>query len=161
MKLRRSWSIVVLVLVLGGIVLYLSSQPELLAALRNVSLEAILWLVILRLLFLGTNGLFLRESAFSFRVRLMPREWFGLSVVTAMGNYIAPFSGGMIARAAYLKRRHSFPYAEFVALLASNYLVNFWVIGVVGIAALSTLGTALWFYWRVLVFFATVVLSLL
>jgi uncharacterized membrane protein YbhN (UPF0104 family) len=159
-KLGRSWSIVVLVLVLAGIALYLSFESELLAALRNISLEAVVWLVVLRLLFLGTNGLFLRDSACKFGVRLMPREWFGLSIVTAMGNYIAPFSGGMIARAAYLKRRHSFPYAEFVALLASNYLVNFWVIGVVGMAALSTLGTALRFYWQVLVFFAAVVVSI-
>ena len=160
MKLKRSWSIVVLVLVLAGIALYLGFQPELLAALENISLEAVLWLVVLRLLFLGTNGLFLRDSVDKFGVRLMPREWFGLSVVTTMGNYITPFSGGMIARAAYLKRRHSFPYAQFVALLASNYLVNFWVIGVVGVAALSTLGTELRFYWQVLAFFAAVVVSI-
>jgi uncharacterized membrane protein YbhN (UPF0104 family) len=159
-KLGRFWSIVVLVLVLVGIALYLSSQPELLAALENMSPEAVLWLVVLRLLFLGTNGLFLRDSARKFGVRLVPREWFGLSIVTTMGNYIAPFSGGMIARAAYLKRRHAFPYAQFVALLTSYYLVSFWVIGVVGIAALSTLGTALRFYWQVLVFFAAVVVSI-
>ena len=160
MKLGRSWSIVVLVLVLAGVALYLNSQPELLAALRNMPLEAVLWLVVLRLLFLGTNGLFLRDSACKFGVRLRPREWFGLSMVTTMGNYIAPFSGGMIARAAYLKRRHSFPYAQFVTLLASNYLVNFWVIGVVGTLALSTFGAELRFYWQVMVFFAAVVVSI-
>jgi uncharacterized membrane protein YbhN (UPF0104 family) len=159
-KLGRSWSILVLVLVLAGIAVYLSSQPGLLVTLENIPFEATAYLVVLRLLFLGTNGLFLRESASKFGVQLRPREWFGLSVVTTMGNYIAPFSGGMVVRAAYLKRRHAFPYTQFATLLASNYLVNFWVIGVVGIFALSTLGAALWFHWQVLVFFAVVVVSI-
>lgn len=160
MRDRRSWSIVVLVLVIAGIALYLNSQREVLAALEDISLKAIVYLVALRVLFLGTNGLFLRTFALKFGVHLRPREWFGLSVVTTMGNYIAPFSGGMLARAAYLKRRHAFPYARFVTLLASNYLVNFWVIGVVGILALATFGVALRSYWQVLVFFAAVVASI-
>lgn len=140
--------------------MYLSSQPGLLAALEDISFEAVVYLVVSRLLFLGTNGLVLRESASRFGVQLRPREWFGLSVVTTMGNYIAPFSGGMVVRAAYLKRRHAFPYTQFATLLASNYLVNFWVIGVAGILALSTLGAALRSYWQVMAFFAAVVVSI-
>ncbi|MBN1811537.1 MAG: flippase-like domain-containing protein [Anaerolineae bacterium] len=160
MKRRKYWSIVVLVLVVAAIVWYLRSQPYLLAAFRNVSLLAIIYLVGMRLLFLGVNGLFLREFAAKFEVELTSKEWFGLSVVTTMGNYITPFSGGMIARAAYLKHRHEFPYAQFATLLASNYLVTFWVIGVVGALALLTFGKAMWTYWQLFVFFMAVVISI-
>jgi uncharacterized membrane protein YbhN (UPF0104 family) len=160
MKPRRYWSIVVLVLVVAAIAWYLCSQPHLLTAFSNVSLLAIVYLVGMRLLFLGTNGLFLREFAAKFGVELTPKEWFGLSVVTTMGNYITPFSGGMVARAAYLKHRHNFPYAQFATLLASNYLVTFWVIGVVGALALLTFGMAVWSYWQLFVFFIAVAVSI-
>jgi uncharacterized membrane protein YbhN (UPF0104 family) len=154
MRARSYWSIVVLILVVAAMALYLNSQRQLLAALYNISVAAILYLVILRLLFLATNGLFLREFASKFGIRLAVKEWFGLAVITTMGNYITPFSGGLIARATYLKHRHAFPYAQFATLLASNYLVNFWVIGVVAILVLL----ATQFHWQIAVFFSLVVI---
>ena len=135
MNRKELWSIAALVLAIAAIALYLNAQRQLLAAFRQVSLSAVTYLVALRLMFLVTNGLFLRAFASRFGTQLTPKEWFGLSVVTTMGNYITPISGGMFARAAYLKRRYRFPYAHSATLLASNYLVNFWVIGVVGALA--------------------------
>lgn len=160
MRDRRLWSVIVLGLVIAAIAWYLNSQRQLLSAFTKLSLSTIMYLVGLRFLFLGTNGLFLREFATKFEVRLRWKEWFGLSVVTTMGNYLTPFSGGMIARAAYLKQRHAFPYTQFATLLASNYLVNFWVIGVVGALILLTLGREMQHYWQVLVFFVAVVASI-
>jgi uncharacterized membrane protein YbhN (UPF0104 family) len=158
---KHRWSIIALVVVIAAIAVYLlTAPPELVAALKHVTLTAALVLLVLRLLFLATNGLFLREFASRFGVQLRPKEWMGLSVVTTMGNYITPFSGGMVARAAYLKRRHAFPYAQFATLLASNYLVNFWVVGVVGVFTLLTFGETIGLYWQVFAFFATVVISI-
>ena len=154
---RSYWSIVVLVLVVAVIALYLNSQRQLLAAFGNVSFSSIIYLIALRLLFLAINGVFLRDFASKFGVRLSLKEWFGLSVVTTMGNYITPFSGGLIARATYLKYRHAFPYAQFATLLASNYLVTFWVVGVVGVLTLTFVG-AVQFSWQVALFFAAVVM---
>jgi uncharacterized membrane protein YbhN (UPF0104 family) len=159
MRCRKYWSIVVLVLTVAAIAWYLSSQSRLLTAFENVSLLAIIYLVGMRVLFLGTNGLFLREFAVKFEVELASKEWFGLSVVTTMGNYIAPLSGGMVARAAYLKHRHELPYARFATLLASSYLVNFWVVGIVGLLTLLTFGR-IHLYWQMLVFFAVVTISI-
>jgi uncharacterized membrane protein YbhN (UPF0104 family) len=106
-----------------------------LLAFSNISLQSVALLIIFRIGFFATNGLFLRAFAAKFDIRLSLKEWFGIPIVTAMGNYLTPFSGGTVARAAYLKYRHDFPYAKFVTLLASNYLVSFWVIGVVGFIA--------------------------
>jgi uncharacterized membrane protein YbhN (UPF0104 family) len=156
-KKRRLLYIAVLLVTSFGIVWYLKSNRDLLSALTHVSLAQACWLAVLRVLFLMMNGLFLRTFAGKFQVQLKPVEWLGLAFVTTMGNYIAPFSGGTVARAAYLKNRHRFPYARFVTLLASSYLMTFWVIGVVGGLALLTFGKALWAYWQLLVFFVAVV----
>jgi uncharacterized membrane protein YbhN (UPF0104 family) len=102
----------------------------------------------------------LRELAAKFDVALTAKEWFGLSVVTTMGNYITPFSGGMIARAFYLKRRHEFSYTQFATLLASNYLVYFWVIGVIGVLTFLLFGRVVWSYWQLFVFFVVVLISI-
>lgn len=160
MMSRGYWSLVALVLVVAAIAFYLNSQRQLLTAFQNVSLSAIIYLIILRLLFLATNGLFLREFVSKFDVRLSPKEWFGLSAVTTMGNYITPFSGGLIARATYLKYRYAFPYAQFATVLASSYLVTFWVVGVVGVLALLTFVGAAQFFWQMALLFATVIVAI-
>ena len=159
-KRRKYWPIVVTVLTLAIIGLYLKSQNQLLRSLEQIPFVAIVYLLALQLASMAVNGLFLREFAIKFGIHLTPKEWFGLSIVTTMGNYITPLSGGMIARAAYLKQKHAFPYAQFATLLASNYLVNFWVIGVVGLFVLLTLGEAVHAFWQVLVFFAAVVIAI-
>lgn len=60
-------------------------------------------------------------------------EWLGLAIVTTMGNYLTPLSGGLLFRATYLKHQHSFSFTKFATFLSANYLINFWVIGVMGV----------------------------
>jgi uncharacterized membrane protein YbhN (UPF0104 family) len=81
-------------------------------------------------------GLQLRYLVRPFGVRLAPREWFGLSVVTAFYNMLTPFRGGMLAKAAYLHRRHELSLSGFLALTAGVSIVNVCVAGVLGLAGL-------------------------
>ena len=158
MRNNRVWSVAVVILVALAISLYIYYQPYSLRFLKNVSLSSLVFLIIIRILFQAINGLLLREFASKFGTLLKPKEWFGLSIVTTMGNYISPFSGGMIARAAYLKHRHAFPYAQFASLLAASYLIYFWAIGVAGVITVITSGENLAFYWQILSFLVGVVL---
>lgn len=160
MKSRHSWSIVALVLVVSAIALYLNSHRELFSAFQNISLTAVLLLVALRLLLLMTSGLSLREVAYKFGVRLAPKEWVGLSVLSTATNYIAPFSSGSIARASYLKRRHDFPYRQFMAFIGSKYLVTAWVAGVVGVATLLSLFGTGFFSWQITIWFVIVTVGI-
>ncbi len=129
----KKWlSIAILLILLVLIAIYYWQQPELIDILKNVSLSTILLLALTRILFLGTNGLFLQALATRFDINLNLKEWTGLPFVTSLGNFMTPMSGGMFARATYLKKRHNFPFSKFAALLASNYLISFWVIGIVG-----------------------------
>ena len=117
-------SILVLVAVICIIGLYLKSNNELLRPILNISLVNALLLIVLTVMLIGMNGLFLKVFAAKFGMGLYFWEWFGLAMITTMGNYLTPFSGGLVARATYLKHRHAFPYAKFLTLITANYLIR-------------------------------------
>lgn len=145
----------------AGIGLYLSHHPELFDHIRNLSMGSGLLLFLMSVLILAANGLYLRIFSKKFNLDLHVKEWFGLAAVTALGNYLTPLSGGLVARAAYLKRRHNFPYAHFLAMLAANYMIAFAVIGVTGIVTLMTLPDTGSYSWPVLLFFLATLSTIL
>ncbi len=139
--------------IVAGIGIYLRSHPELFDHIRSLSMGSGLLLFLMSVLMLVGNGLYLRVFAKKFKMDLHVKEWFGLAAVTALGNYLTPLSGGLVARAAYLKRRHNFPYTHFLAMLTANYMIAFTVIGVTGIVTLLTLTGTGSHSWPVLLFF--------
>jgi len=154
----RALSLLVFLAVVCFIGLYLKSNGDLLRPLMDISLVDTLLLTALAVTMIGMNGLFLKAFAAKFGIDLTPPEWFGLASITAMGNYLTPFSGGLIARATYLKHRHALPYARFLALITANYLVVFWVVGVTGILTISTFWHSNLFFWQIALFFTGVVI---
>ena len=146
-------SLAVLLGIIAGIGLYLKHHLDLFEHIRNMSVWSGLLLYLMSVLLLAANGLYLRIFAKKFSVDLHVKEWFGLAAVTAMGNYLTPLSGGLIARATYLKRRYGFPYGHFLAMLTANYMIAFAVIGVTGVVTLLTLDVTESFLWPILLFF--------
>ncbi|MBN1662091.1 MAG: flippase-like domain-containing protein [Deltaproteobacteria bacterium] len=146
-------SLVLLCITAAGIGFYLKHNPGLIGYLRNISPWNMILLFLVSVTTLATNGLCLRIFAKKFSICLKWKEWLGLASVTAMGNYLTPFSGGLVARAAYLKHRYDLPYAHFLALLAAHYMIAFAVISVTGTVTLLTLTGAGSFSWPVLLFF--------
>lgn len=126
-------SLVVLSVSFAGAGYYLFCHPDLVVSFEKLSLFSVVSLCLLQVALLLVNGLFLKISAEKFSLQIPFTEWFGLAVVTVMGNYLTPFSGGMLIRATYMKCRYDFQFAKFAALLGANYLVNFWVISLIGI----------------------------
>ena len=122
MKNRRflSLSLVGSVILLMGIYLY--RNPTLFSALKNISSTTLMLLVVLRLFLMFTNGYTLKLIIAKFDINLSIIEWLGLPIITTLGNYITPFSGGMVARATYLKQRHTLPYAQFMSILNSLHI---------------------------------------
>jgi len=80
-------------------------------------------------------GLLIKFLLKPFGINLKFREWFGLSVITTLYNTITPFRGGMIARAVYLKQKHGFSYANFLAIMSGIYVINFFIQGAAGLAS--------------------------
>ncbi len=153
-------SLAVLIITFVAIGLYLRANQELVASLANISLAATVGLIASRVLSTATNGMFLQIFATKFGIRLKFQEWFGLTVITAMGNYLTPFSGGMVIRATYLKQRHNFPYTQFATLLTANYLVIFWVVGMVGVITSLIFRRTAYFSWVVVLMFLVVVMAI-
>lgn len=157
---RKYISIGVLLFLTTLIFTYLYEQPELLDSLRNITVGNIILLIFTRLGLFTVNGLYLREFSRKFDVDLVFQEWFGLATVTTMGNYVFPFSGGLIARAAYLKKQHKLSYAHFTTLLISNYLVMFWLVGAAGLISLALLKQNWQQYWPIALLFGSVMLGI-
>ena len=158
----NNWlSLSILLVLIIGMGLFFRSNPNLFEPVRQISWRLFLLLILLRFLFLMLNGLTLKLFVARFSVQLRWQEWAGLALVTTLGNYITPFSGGMVARATYLKVKHQLTYAKFTALLAASYLVTF------GVAALLGIFSLLWLQqWQsrtlfLLLFFVFILLGVL
>lgn len=152
-NLRYFINISLVLITLGVIALYLWYNKDLLALLYNISWKTAIALIILRMFFVGLNGLFLKLFAAKLNVDLDWYEWVGLPFVTTMGNYLTPLSGGMIARAAYLKNRHAFSYTHFATLLAANYLIIFWVSTLAGLCLMPLLWQQTHAPWLIMLLF--------
>jgi uncharacterized protein (TIRG00374 family) len=69
-------------------------------------------------------GVFTKVIVRSFGIDLRFLEWFGLSAVSAMGNYLTPFRGGAAIRAVYLKSRYDLSYPLFMSTLTILYILT-------------------------------------
>jgi uncharacterized protein (TIRG00374 family) len=83
-------------------------------------------------------GAFTKVIVNTFGIDLPLLEWFGLSAMSAMGNYLTPFQGGAAIRALYLKSRHDLPYSLFLSTLSTLYVLTFATSAAIGL--LATLG---------------------
>lgn len=110
-----------LVFILAG--WYLVSEGQELKAL--VQLRPVYLFPLLAAVFfqLSLNGLITRACVSCFNIDLSLREWLGLAIITSMGNYLAPFRGGMAGKAVYLKKKHGFSYSEFLATVAASLMI--------------------------------------
>lgn len=156
-KTGQVLSVLVFLAVTCIIVLYLKSNDDLLRPILNISFVNALWLIALTVMLISMNGLFLKTFATKFGIDLHFLEWFGLAMITTMGNYLTPFSGGLVARATYLKHRHAFPYAKFITLITANYLVVFWVIGMTGVLTMIIFYNSSRFFWQITLLFASLI----
>ncbi len=123
------------VAVLGGFAAFLVGQRSYIAetyALRPLSFAAVagLILTILALSSLANQRLFRGLG-----VSASASDWFRIVTLVSLSNYL-PFSAGLVAKAVYLKRVHSFPYGSFamgqislmVMFLATNGAMGFAVL---------------------------------
>ena len=161
MNAKTIISLVLFFIAAAGIGFYLKHNPGLIGYVRNISPWSMLLLFLVSVATLAANGLCLRIFARKFSIYLKWKEWFGLASVTAMGNYLTPFSGGLVARATYLKHRYDFPYSHFLAMLAAHYMIAFAVISITGIiTALTRIGIEN-YSWPVLLFFLVTLSTIL
>jgi len=149
------------VLVLAGLVIwatvYLACQMDHLEEFKQAlawSPSALAGLSFLVLVHFTVLGLFSQVILKVFGLDLKHREWFGLAVITTLGNYLLPFRGGAGLRAAYLKKKYSFPLTHFLSTFLAIYLLTIITNSIAGIASLAILNTlVLQIRWPLMLFF--------
>jgi uncharacterized membrane protein YbhN (UPF0104 family) len=162
MKINKFLQYAILIAALILIYWYLSKNPNLFIHLERVTLSDFLILLFLRFLLLLINGFTLKAYAAKYMVNLHTREWVGLSFVTALGNYISPFSGGMLFRAGYLKIKHHLSLTKFTILLISNYMLFFWCVALTGFtSSMYLINQKVYTPWQVPFFFGIITLFLM
>jgi len=64
-------------------------------------------------------------------------EWFTISNINNLYNYIIPFNGGQAVRARYLKSEYNFSYNSYISFISNLYLINLLISSMIalGIAA--------------------------
>lgn len=131
---KKTWT-TLLIIIAGSLVTYfLITKSNAIHYAENITLGDLLTLLLVRFVLLLGNGYTLKLYSEKYSLILKRNEWIGLSFITALGNYIGPLSFGMVAKAAYLKKRHDFPFTHFITLTGSTYIINFLCIGVLGLA---------------------------
>jgi uncharacterized membrane protein YbhN (UPF0104 family) len=156
----NAFAIFLTIVAIAGAIHYLKSNDEIWKLLKNLTAIQVVLLIIVRIIFIGLNGVLLYIIALKFNVKLRMQEWFGLAYTTSLFNYVTPFSGGMLIRATYLKLKHEIPYSQFAAWLAATYFVIFFVTGGISAFLALRLTTAVPNAWVLVVGFLIMMLTI-
>lgn len=134
--MKSKISLLLVVTILSFFAYYLSAN---ITDFREISRADPGQLILLMLTALVTailNGLIIKYLVEPFEITLSFKEWFGLATITSFYNTIMPFRTGLFTKAAYLKKKHSFSFTNFVAMMAGVYVIYFFVSGIVGLFCL-------------------------
>lgn len=137
--MKKYISLFLTVSVVGLFVWYALSNPDLFTSLTNVSIAALVAIVLLRVVTIWSNGMFTVWTVEAFIGGMSRREGFMIAVLTAIGNFFGPLLGGMGVRAIYLKKYHKLPFSKFTATLIGYYIMMFTLNALMAFVALLLL----------------------
>lgn len=123
-------------LLVAAIGWYLAQRRETLATLGAVSIWSIIPLLALALLSGLANALQFRQATLAVGLRLEFKEWYGLTVVNTMLNYVVPLKGAVVLRAAYMKQRYQLSYASYASVTAVTQIITVGMAGLIGCFAI-------------------------
>lgn len=162
MKEAKGVKLVLLMTVLSGFLYYIWISLDLFSAVKGVSYINVGILAILSFLMFLNNVLILRTFMRKFNVWTSIRECFGISAISAIGNSLAPFGGGTVGKAIYLKKQYDFPYPTFLASMSAASILDLLFAGFLGSSVLIVTGKVSypWGKALILVFLTLMFLSL-
>lgn len=139
---RKYLSVLFAVVLLAAMLGYLATQRDALAALREIQP----WMAAV---IAGAAVLVILAQSFQFRAAAIIHERdvslgesVALSAANIMANYYLPARGGMIVRAAYMKRVYRLPLSEYAALSVLVTGLSIVVAAMLGVAGLALLVVA-------------------
>ncbi len=129
------------------------------AKLVEIELYYIISIILLKLIILFFNGLCISVFLRGYKLYMPLLESYYLSYITTWGNYFGPLQSGLGLRALYLKRKYDFPLSLFLTTMYGNYILVFFVNGIISLLTLAMIYeiTGITSY-PLILFFTTVVL---
>lgn len=120
--------------------IYLYHNTDQYRQLFSLSADSLLWLVILGVGVMLSNGLTNYLFYRGLGVGLRLNEGVGLAAVNTLANQL-PFAGGIAAKSVYLKRRHQLSYVRFLSATLALYVTFVSANGLVGLGVLAYIAT--------------------
>lgn len=161
-KLKKYLSFILAIVIIAWAAVYVNRHFDEVRDALSISVGSFVILLSLVLIEILLNGYSVYIILRSFGIKLSFNEWFGLSSVTTMTNFLLPFRGGMGIRAVYLKSKFDFPLTSFLSTVAATNIIHLLVRSLIGMASLALL----FFYYHIFnvpifILFAAVSISLL
>jgi uncharacterized membrane protein YbhN (UPF0104 family) len=117
---------------------YVKSKGQEFNILRNISLSNIILLVLASILFRVALGYNFYLLMLFFDIKMMFKEWLGLTTISTMTNYLLPAKGGIAAQAVYLKNTYGFAYTQFLSSTIGLFVITFLMNAIIGLSASIT-----------------------
>jgi uncharacterized membrane protein YbhN (UPF0104 family) len=122
---------------LAAIAAYLWGQRSELSQIVVLSPLQLGLCVLSTALYLGSNGLLTHAVVNRLGRRIQLRECMSLSLVSTAVSATLPGQGGLVVRAAYLKRVHDFEYSRFIGGLIGGSIITVVVCSSIATAAVT------------------------
>ena len=136
-KLRTAVSVLVMAGLTAWAVYYIWTHKGEFKAAWSWKPEILVLLSLLILIQYALVGFFNQVVLKAFGLVLTFKEWYGLGIITTLGNYLIPPRGGAGFRAAYLKKRHGFPLTHFLSTFVVFNVLNLTGAALAGLAGLA------------------------
>lgn len=134
-KVRFVTSILLILAILIAVAFYIKTNLGSFLIIKQISLTNIFVIAFFVLINFIAIGLTLKTVLAPFKVNLRFKEWFGLTMLTSLGNLFVP-AGGLGMRAYYLKKIHNFQYTHFLSTFAAVSIIDILLFGLTGILGL-------------------------
>jgi hypothetical protein len=131
LSLAKTIKFLITLTLLGIFIFFLVRYKAQLVIVREISLDQFGLIFSLVVFSVTLNGSKLNQLTRFFSLQLSAREWFGLSSITTTLNNIF-FKAGSLTASNYLKRKHDFPYMNFLGSLGADQLILFFMSGMLG-----------------------------
>ena len=134
---KKAVSIFLQAVILGLLIWYFLQNRDVFAALKNVTWQAVLFIILLEFASFVVNSYLNYSMIRRFDRRVSFLDCFLLQYVNNLLNKILPTVGGGAAfRAVYLKQKYQFPYTRFTSTVAGLYTISFFSTALIAITCL-------------------------
>lgn len=159
MEKKKVLSIIILIIFVVLGVIFLKGRTHELYKILKIDFKYVIILSALIALQSFFRGHKLKLIMNIYDIKLKFKEWWGMEIMTEVGNNVLPFKGGLPARAVYFKKKHNLSYHSFVSGTGLSYLIDFLGFGLIGSIASLFLSVESSIKYSILTFFGLIFLA--